>query len=72
MLIRRYFVLPPGICPFGLAHVDSPKGDLDASGGALTGPSVTVVQNSDIYPYGTTEQFPAAEDSRGNGKHFES
>jgi len=46
------------ICQFGVAHVDSPKGDIDASGGALTGPSVTVVKNDAIYPYGTSEQFP--------------
>lgn len=53
------------VCSFGLAHVDTPKGDLDASGGALTGPSVTVATNNDIYPYGTTEEFPAMTDSRG-------
>jgi len=46
------------ICQFGLAHVDTPKGDLDSSSGALTGPSVTVATNSDMYPYGTSEQFP--------------
>jgi len=54
------------VCPFGLAHVDTPKGDLDASGGALSGPGLTVVTNSLEYPYGTTEQFPAVADSRGN------
>lgn len=52
-------------CPFGLAHVDTPKGDLDSSGGALSGPGSVVAENSDLYPYGTTEQFPAAKDSRG-------
>jgi len=53
------------VCPFGLAHVDTPKGDLDSSSGALSGPSVTVVPDNDVYPYGTTEQFPAMTDSRG-------
>lgn len=55
-----------GICQFGLAHVDSPKGDLDASGGALDGPSTKVVVNDQIYPYGTTEQYPAVTDMNGN------
>jgi len=54
------------VCQFGLAHVDTPKGDLDASSGALTGPGVTVVTNSEVYPYGTTEQFPNMVDSAGN------
>jgi len=54
------------ICPFGLAHVDTPKGDLDASSGALDGPGVKVVPNSFIYPYGTQEQFPDMVDSDGN------
>jgi len=53
-------------CPFGLAHVDTPKGDLDASGGALSGASTVVVTNNDVYPYGTTEQFPSAKDSVGD------
>jgi hypothetical protein len=43
---------------FGLAHVDTPKGDLDASG-TLTGPDHIVVENNYVYPYGTTEQFPS-------------
>jgi hypothetical protein len=50
------------VCMFGLAHVDTPKGDLDMSG-ALTGPDHLVVDNSFTYPYGTTEQFPQMEDS---------
>lgn len=54
------------ICQFGLAHVDTPKGDLDASGGKLTGPDVTVVKNDFVYPYGTQEQFPATENINGN------
>jgi len=43
--------------------VDTPKGDLDASSGALTGPDVNVVQNDAMYPYGTSEQFPSMYDS---------
>jgi hypothetical protein len=53
------------VCQFGLAHVDSPKGDLDASSGALAGPSTTVITNSEVYPYGTTEQFPQMVNSQG-------
>jgi len=51
------------VCMHGLAHVDTPKGDLDMSG-SIAKPSVAVVvDNSFQYPYGTTEQFPAMEDS---------
>jgi len=49
-------------CQFGLAHVDTPKGDLDMSG-AISGPDHPVVDNSATYPYGTTEQFPQMEDT---------
>ena len=52
-------------CQFGKAHVDTPKGDLDASSGELTGPSTTVIQNSFQYPSGTTEQYPAMKESDG-------
>jgi len=45
-------------CQFGLAHVDSPKGDLDSSNGPLSGPGVNVVEFSSVYPAGTSEQFP--------------
>lgn len=54
------------VCQFGLAHVDTPKGDLDASSGRLTGPDQLVVQNNDMYPYGTSEQFPQVTDSDNN------
>lgn len=47
---------------FGLAHVDTPKGDLDLSGD-LSGPDKVVIENNDVYPYGTREQFPQMEDS---------
>jgi len=50
------------VCMYGLAHVDTPKGDLDMSG-AITGPNHPVIDNSFAYPYGTTEQFPQMEDS---------
>jgi len=53
------------ICQFGNAHVDTPKGDLDASSGALSGPSTTVIVNNDIFPYGTTEQYPNMATSDG-------
>jgi len=48
------------ICQFGLAHVDSPKGDLDSSSGKLSGPDTasSVVVNDAMYPKGTTEQYP--------------
>jgi len=62
------------ICQFGLAHVDTPMGDLDASGGALTGPGTTVVTNDAVYPFGTPEQFPAMVDTDGtivpNSAHY--
>jgi len=54
------------ICQFGLAHVDTPKGDLDASSGVLSGPDTVVIPNSAMYPYGTTEQYPAVTDVDGN------
>jgi len=50
------------VCQFGLAHVDTPKGDLDASG-VVSGPDHPVIENNFKYPYGTTEQFPATQDS---------
>ena len=50
------------ICQFGLAHVDTPKGDLDGSGG-LSNADKLVIDNSFVYPYGTTEQFPQMQDS---------
>ena len=53
------------ICLFGRAYIDIPKGDLDASK-TLTGPSVVVAENSQLYPYGTTELFPNMVDSRFN------
>jgi len=50
------------VCQFGLAHVDTPKGDLDMSGD-ITGPNHPIVDNHPVYPYGTTEQFPQMEDT---------
>jgi hypothetical protein len=47
-----------------MAHVDIPKGDLDASGGALTMSNVVV--NDFMYPYGTTEKYAAQADIDGN------
>lgn len=50
------------VCQYGLAHVDTPKGDLDMSGD-ISGPDLTVAENSFNYPYGTSEQFPQGRDS---------
>jgi len=47
----------------GLAHVDTPKGDLDGSGTVIAPDTGVVIDNSFQYPYGTTEQFPQMEDS---------
>ena len=44
-----------GTCPFGLAHVDTPKGDLDHSNTITTG---SVLTSSTVYPYGTEEKYP--------------
>jgi hypothetical protein len=52
-------------CAFGLAHVDSPKGDLDMSASSLTSPLTTLLVGSTVYPYGTTEQFPNMVTSEG-------
>ena len=53
-----------GMCQFGTAHVDSPKGDLDGSG-KISGPGKTIIPNNVMYPYGTTEQYPAVTNSDG-------
>jgi len=62
------------ICQFGLAHVDTPMGDLDSSAGALTGPGVNVITNDAMYPFGTPEQFPAMMNTDGgiitNSAHY--
>ena len=52
-------------CYFGLAHVDSPKGDLNADG-MISGPLTTVVTGSEVYPWGTTEQYPNANANEGH------
>lgn len=43
------------ICPFGLAHVDSPKGDLDMDNDVAY---ETVISGSQMYKDGTSELFP--------------
>eukprot|EP00613_Pedinella_sp_CCMP2098_P062229 CAMPEP_0171983314 /NCGR_PEP_ID=MMETSP0993-20121228/273231_1 /TAXON_ID=483369 /ORGANISM="non described non described, Strain CCMP2098" /LENGTH=667 /DNA_ID=CAMNT_0012636073 /DNA_START=59 /DNA_END=2063 /DNA_ORIENTATION=+ len=53
-------------CPFGYAHVDSPKGDLDGSTGTLSGPNYPLVLGSTVYPFGTTEQYPDAASNEGH------
>ena len=52
-------------CYFGIAHVDSPKGDLNADG-MVSGALTTVVTGSEVYPWGTTEQFPNADANEGH------
>ena len=47
-------------CYFGIAHVDTPKGDLNADG-MVSGPLTTVITGSEVYPWGTTEQYPNAD-----------
>lgn len=58
-------------CPFGMAHVDTPKGDLDHDNDVDTN---TVITNHYVYKYGTQEKFPAMKDSTGtvltNTAHF--
>lgn len=49
-------------CAFGLAHVDTSKGDLNQDG-VIEGPDSLIIENSYTYPYGTTEGFPQMEDS---------
>merc|ERR1719261_1374002 len=56
-------------CPFELAHVDTPKGDLDSSADALSGTQDPVLWKSTVYPYGTTEQFPSMKDSIGQTRY---
>jgi hypothetical protein len=51
-------------CYFGLAHVDTPKGDLN-SDNAVSGPLVTVITGSETYPWGTEEQYPNADANEG-------
>lgn len=40
-----------GTCPFGVAHVDTPKGDLNVDG-KISGPDITVIENHYVYPFG--------------------
>jgi hypothetical protein len=50
------------VCQFGLAHVDTPKGDLDHSDTIATAP-YPVIENNFVYPFGTTEMYPEMIDS---------
>lgn len=50
------------VCPFGRAFVDTPKGDLDGSGG-ISGPDHRIAENNFVYPYGTSESFPNVRDT---------
>ena len=57
---------------FSWAWSDAPKGDLNADG-FVGGPSDVVIENSFMYPYGTTEAFPDMQDTnlevKGNTGH---
>jgi hypothetical protein len=53
------------MCQFGMAIVDTPKGDLDSSM-KITGSGIEVARNSQLYPYGTSEQYANMVDSSGN------
>jgi len=50
------------VCQFGLAHVDTPKGDLNMDG-VISNANSRIVENSFNYPYGTSEQFPNMQNS---------
>jgi len=52
------------VCPFGLAHADTPKGDLDGS--TAVDETDVVIVSSDMYPYGTVEAFPLFQDAAAN------
>merc|ERR1719392_614805 len=52
-------------CYFGIAHVDTPKGDLNADG-MVSGPLTTVITGSEVYPWGTSEQYPNADANEGH------
>jgi len=52
-------------CYFGMAHVDTPKGDLNHDG-VISGSMVTVLTGSEVYPWGTTEQYPNANAHEGH------
>lgn len=60
------------VCQFGLAHVDTPKGDLNMDG-SYSNANIRLLENSFNYPYGTSEQFPNMQDSDlnnvGNSAH---
>jgi len=49
-------------CPYGKAHVDTPKGDLNGDS-QVSNPDTTVIQNNNQYPHGTTEKYPAMMNS---------
>merc|ERR1719258_991418 len=52
-------------CYFGIGHVDTPKGDLNADG-YVSGPLTTVITGSEVYPWGTTERYPNADANEGH------
>ncbi len=53
------------VCQFATAHVDIPKGDLDGTE-LISTPDETLLYGSQLYPRGTTEQYPNMIDSAGS------
>jgi len=51
-------------CPFGLAHVDTPKGDLNHDNSITTGSTIV---GSTVYPYGTQEKYPSMSVTKSGG-----
>lgn len=48
------------VCQFGFAYVDSPKGNLNMSPPPLESADELIAVKSQLYPFGTTEQYPNA------------
>jgi hypothetical protein len=61
------------VCQYGLAHVDTPKGDLNMDN-KVSNANIKVVENNEVYSYGTTEGFPRMMDSNlkviDNSAHY--
>ena len=63
LTLQVFFI--KGVCPFGRAHVDIPKGDLDFSE-TIGDFNDVLIPGSTLYPFGTTEGYPLVEDTAGN------
>ena len=60
--IKFALIIRCQLTPLEILSIFLFKGDLDMSG-TLTGPASLVVDNSPVYPYGTSESFPEMQDS---------